>query len=223
MCSAPVFCHERIIQKKIHTFVNELIQLDVIMTIPITKRGLQRVAQADEMLWKQARKDSGAMAALLQQHYVFLHKYMLKVTMNRTLAEDLVQDTMVKAIENIGTYEGRSKFSTWLISIATRLYLDRLRRLKREKRWQENEQAQALRALKFEALSAGSEWPDAAEALAELDDDVRLPILLKYYYGYTVDEIAAWMDIPSGTVKSRIHNGLKKLRKELTADDATTG
>ncbi len=161
------------------------------------------------------------MAALLQQHYAFLHKYMLKVTMNRTLAEDLVQDTMVKAIENIGTYQGRSKFSTWLISIATRLYLDRLRRLKREKRWQENEQAQALRALKFEAMSTGSEWPDAAEALAELEDDVRLPILLKYYYGYTVDEIAGWMDIPSGTVKSRIHNGLKKLRKELTADEAT--
>lgn len=177
------------------------------------------MAQADELLWSKARKDSGAMAALLQQHYTFLYKYMLKATMNRTLAEDLVQDTMVKAIERIGTYQGRSQFSTWLISIGTRLYLDRLRRLKREKRWQENEQAQALRAMKFEAMSAGSDWPAAAEALAALDEDVRLPILLKHYYGYTVDEIAAWMDVPSGTVKSRIHNGLKKLRKELTADD----
>lgn len=173
----------------------------------------------DEPLWKRARKDGGAMAVLLQEHYAFLYKYMLKVTMNRTLAEDLVQDTMVKAIENIGSYQGRSKFSTWLISIGTRLYLDNRRRHTRERQWREQEQAQALRALKFEALSSGSDWPEAMDALAALEEDVRLPILLKHYYGYTVEEIAGWMNVPAGTIKSRIHNGLKRVRKEMNQDD----
>ncbi len=177
------------------------------------------VTQAEETLWKQARSDSKAMAVLLQQHYAFLYKYMLKATMNRTIAEDLVQDTMLKAIENIASYHGKSKFSTWLISIGTRLYLDALRRGKRERKWQETEQAQALRALKYEAASAGSDFPEAMEALAGMEEHVRLPILLKYYYGYTVDEIAAWMDIPAGTVKSRMHNGMKRLRKELSEHD----
>lgn len=170
----------------------------------------------EEQLIKLARKDDRAMAALLQQNYSFLHNYLLKVTMNRVLTDDLVQDTMMKAIESFGSYQGKSKFSTWLISIGTRLYLDSLRRQKRERKWLENEQGQALRALKFEAASSGSGWSEAMEALAAIDEDVRLPILLKHYYGYTVDEISSMMGIPSGTVKSRIHNGLKRLREELS-------
>ncbi|MNH35900.1 RNA polymerase sigma factor SigY [compost metagenome] len=46
-----------------------------------------------------------------------------------------------------------------------------------------------------------------------------MPVLLKYYYGYAQEEIAAMLDIPVGTVKSRLHNGLKQLRKELAGHE----
>ncbi|PZD95688.1 RNA polymerase sigma factor SigY [Paenibacillus sambharensis] len=176
------------------------------------------MTEAEERIWQQARTDNKALAALLQQHYPFLYKYMLKITMDRNLAEDLVQDTMLQAIENISAYEGRSKFSTWLIAIGTRLYMDAMRRKVRERKHQEAERLQALRSMKFMSAAAGGSWPEAMEALAELDYDIRVPIMLKHYYGYTVDEIAEWMNIPAGTVKSRMHNGLKKLRKELSAN-----
>jgi len=161
------------------------------------------------------RRDPQVLAEQLRENYTFLYNYLLKVTMNRSLAEDLVQDTMLRAIEKIAGYRGGAKFSSWLISIATRLYMDSLRRYKRERAWREQEQAQALRSLRYEAALRQEDWPEALDALAELNPDHRVPILLKYYYGYSQDEIAAWLDIPPGTVKSRLHNGLHQLRKEL--------
>ncbi|RUS47328.1 RNA polymerase sigma factor SigY [Cohnella sp. AR92] len=162
------------------------------------------------------RGDEKALASLLQANYTVLYRYMLKVTMNKSLAEDLVQETMLKAIERIGTFRAKAKFSTWLISIGTRLYMDEMRRKGRERKWRTDEQA--LQAIRFEAAMSQEEWPRALDALADLPPDTRVPILLKYYYGYSYEEIAQWLDIPLGTVKSRLHNGLNRLRKELNED-----
>jgi len=57
------------------------------------------------------------------------------------------------------------------------------------------------------------------DALSKLDNIIRFPLLLKHYYGYSYEEISKKMSIPLGTVKSRIHNGLKFLRKELGCDE----
>ncbi|UVI31326.1 RNA polymerase sigma factor SigY [Paenibacillus spongiae] len=169
----------------------------------------------DEAILKQAvRGDGQALAVLLRDNYTLLYRYMLKVTMNKAMAEDLVQETMLKAIERIGSFQLRSKFSTWLISIGTRLYMDEMRKKKRERNWQNTEQA--MQSIRFDAAMRQDEWPEALDALADMPYDIRVPILLKYYYGYAYEEIAKWLDIPVGTVKSRLHNGLKHLRKELS-------
>ncbi|MFD0619856.1 MULTISPECIES: RNA polymerase sigma factor SigY [Paenibacillus] len=159
------------------------------------------------------RGDDQALAQLLHEHYTFLMKYLIKVTMNPSLAEDLVQETMLKCIEKISYYNGSSKFSSWMITIATRLYIDMMRKRKVEQRWQEQEQA--LRGVQWHMQQHQEAWTDAIDALSRLRYDMRLPILLKHYYGYAYDEIAEMMDIPQGTVKSRIYNGLQQLRKEL--------
>lgn len=163
------------------------------------------------------RGDRTAMSMLLQRHYTFLVKYLIKITLQPSLAEDLAQETMLKGIEKIKLYNGQSKFSSWLITIGTRLYIDSLRKRKRELRWQEQEQS--LRKLRWQAEHGGSTWSDALDALGGLAEDIRVPIILKHYYGYAYEEIAEMMDIPAGTVKSRIHNGLKSLRKELAEDE----
>ena len=96
------------------------------------------MADLDELeIIKYAQQgDQDAFAKLFQIHYSFLYKYVLKMTLNQQTAEDLVQDTMLKGYDNIKQYNGQSKFSTWLITIATRLYLDQQRRKKREWFWQ---------------------------------------------------------------------------------------
>ncbi|RCW44151.1 RNA polymerase sigma (SigY) subunit [Paenibacillus prosopidis] len=178
-------------------------------------KGAFTLVQDETILIKQAiRGDSRALSELLRQHYSFLYQYVLKVTMNKARAEDVTQETMLKAIEKISTFQGKAKFSTWLITIASRLVVDRIRRNEREKQWLQEEQS--LRAMRYDTLQRMNEWPEALQALGELHSDIRIPVLLKYYYGYAQEEISTMLDIPVGTVKSRLHNGLKQLRKELT-------
>jgi RNA polymerase sigma-70 factor (ECF subfamily) len=169
-----------------------------------------------ELIRQAVRGDAVALSLLLQQHYSFLMKYLIKITLNPPLAEDLTQETMIKCIEKIRLYNGTSKFSSWLITIATNLYIDDLRRKKREQNWQMQEQA--LRKMRWQAAHQQEDWPDVLDALGHLSEDVRVPIILKHYYGYSYEEISDILQIAKGTVKSRIHNGLKSLRKELTHD-----
>ncbi|MEC0372417.1 RNA polymerase sigma factor SigY [Paenibacillus chibensis] len=183
------------------------------------KHGKEQGLRLDELkLIKRAQRgDSQAMAQLLQAHYSFLMKYLIKMTMNPALAEEVAQETMLRCIEKIRLYNDTSKFSSWLITLATRIYIDQMRRTKVEKRWKDQEQA--LRRTEWQLKARQEEWTDAMEALSRLDYEWRLPILLKHYYGYAYEEIADMMDIPPGTVKSRVHHGLQQLRKELTTDE----
>lgn len=165
-----------------------------------------------ELIASAQRGDAAALALLLQQHYLAVKKYLITVTFDRALAEDLTQETMIRAIQRIGQYAGKAQFSTWLISIATNLYTDTLRRYQRERRLLE----------RYDHPSAVTEdepaFFDLMERLRALPRDVALPIIMRHYYGYSYEQIAAWMKIPVGTAKSRIHNGIRAVRKEAEAD-----
>ncbi|BCB02880.1 RNA polymerase sigma factor SigY [Bacillus sp. KH172YL63] len=171
-----------------------------------------------EKQWiKQAKKGNHeAFALLFREHYPFLLKYLIKVTMDRDQAEELAQETMATCVEKIHQYHGKAKFSSWLISIATNRFIDLQRKKKREQEWKHEEVN--IRKLRWEMESRNEEWNDVLGALAGLSEDVRLPIILKHYYGYSYEEIGRMMDISQGTVKSRVHNGIARLRKELKID-----
>jgi len=175
------------------------------------------MAELDELkIIKNAQQgDQEAFAKLFQTHYSFLYKYVIKMTLNQQTAEDLVQDTMLKGYDNIKKYNGQSKFSTWLITIATRIYLDQQRKRKREWFWKKSEKEQLLRSLQWQLSYKGFEWNDVMDGFEKLKFEVRAAILLKHYYGYTNEEIGNMMGIREGTVKSRIHNGMKEIREEL--------
>ena len=173
----------------------------------------------EEKEWVAAAKkgDSQALAYLFQQNYSFLVHYLIKLTYSLELAEDLAQETMAKAMEHLMKFNGQSKFSTWLISIATRIYIDQKRKQKREDTWQKQEQA--LRLIKWQTQSANEDWNNMLESLGKIKDEFRIPIILKHYYGYSYDEIAHMLKIAEGTVKSRVHKGIQLVRKELMEDD----
>lgn len=175
--------------------------------------------QALESIRRAQQGDASALSLLLREHYTYLFKYLIKVTMDPLLAEDLVQDTMVRCMEKINTYNGTSSFSSWLITIATRIFIDRKRRFKREMAWKKREQQeQGVRSIRWRFESRGEEWSTVLDSLSRLPSTQRVAVLLKHYYGYSYDEIGAIMQIPSGTVKSRVSNGLSQLRKELNED-----
>lgn len=163
-------------------------------------------------LAKQGNQE--ALAELFRSHYTLLRSYLIKIALRPELAEDLTQETMIKAMQKIKLYDPRkAKFSTWLITIASRLYLDQVRRDKRNQ--QMLEEKQALRRLLWQAQAANEDWHEVLDVLATLSPAVRMPIIMKHYYGYSHEEIAAMLDVPAGTIKSRIHNGIRRIRKEL--------
>lgn len=173
----------------------------------------------DQRIIKEAQQgNAAALAELLRDHYTFLHKYLLKVTLDPSLAEDICQDTMLRSMEKITSYNGSSSFSSWLITIATRLYIDRIRRSKREKEWSLR-QEQGIRSIRWQFESRNEEWSDVLEALSQLPSPQRVAVLLKHYYGYGYEEIGVMLQIPEGTAKSRVAYGLKQLRRELEKDE----
>lgn len=166
-----------------------------------------------DLIASAKRGDQLAFAILFRNNYPFLVKYLIKITMNPDTSEELAQETMAKCVEKISLFNGKSKFSSWLITIATNLYIDQKRKSKRERNWKAQEEA--LRRMKWHLESRNEEWNDTLSALGKLKDEIRIPIILKHYYGYSYEEIGNMMNISSGTVKSRVHNGIMSVREEL--------
>lgn len=172
----------------------------------------------DELIGKARRGNKEALAQLLYNQYEMLYRYLLKFTLNAGIAEDITQETMVRAIEKFDWYDPeKAKFSTWLISIAQHLYVDSLRKRKHEDRYIKVDPEEWLQE---EAPQQDEEWEQVLQILAGLTEGVKLPIVLKHYYGYEYEEIASIMHMPVGTVKSRVHYGLACIRKELRQDGA---
>ncbi|QWU15482.1 RNA polymerase sigma-70 factor, ECF subfamily [Paenibacillus sophorae] len=173
--------------------------------------------EESQIIRKAQRGDRLALAQLLQHHYAFIYKYLLKLTMDPALAEDVTQDTIVRCMEKIALYNGSSSFSSWMITIATRLYIDRMRRRNREEEWIRREQG--IRSIRWRFEAQGEEWSDVLDALSRVPLPQRIALLLKHYYGYSYGEIGRILGIPEGTAKSRAAYGLRQLREELKEDD----
>jgi RNA polymerase sigma-70 factor (ECF subfamily) len=126
------------------------------------------------------------------------------------LAEDVTQETFLVAQRKLRAYRTEVSPRTFLLGIAVRIAANALRKHRREVdiEW-------------FQANPSNdpsAEWIDVLElrrALDQLSDDHRLVVQLHEFEGLTYDEIAAVLDIPSGTVKSRLHHAFAKLRQTL--------
>ena len=170
-----------------------------------------------ELISYAKKGDHRSFAILFRDHYPILVKYLMKITMDPDIAEEFAQATMAKCVEKIHLFNGKSKFSSWLITIATNLYIDQTRKKKREREWNQTEAAS--RKLQWQMESRNEEWTDALEAIGKLAQEMRIPLILKHYYGYSYEEIGEIMNIAAGTAKSRVHHGLLAVRRELKLDD----
>lgn len=130
------------------------------------------------------------------------------ITGRRALADDVVQDAFERAFRSLPTYEPTAPFERWLARIVTNRAIDLLRRERRE-------------APLEEAAEVAVEWAgnedDAAlrRAVAALEPERRLAVVLRYWLDMTPAEIAELSDTPVGTVHSRLARGLADLRRVL--------
>ena len=140
------------------------------------------------------------------------------VLRNSADAEDVAQEALLRAYRRFDRLRDRNRFRAWLVRIAFRLALDRLRSGKRRELrdtlWSQPEQQ--LPTATAEDLAASNEFQARLEnALAELPEKFRLVLLLAAMEGHTIEEIAGMLGISTGTVKSRIFYARKQLAEKL--------
>ena len=139
------------------------------------------------------------------------------VLRNTAEAEDVAQEAILRAYRRFERLKDRN-FRAWLVRIAFRLALDRLRSLKRQEQretlWSRPEGKPPSPTA--EDLAAASEFQaHLDQALEELPEKQRLVLLLSAMEGHTIEEVAAMLGLPVGTVKSRIFTARKKLAEKL--------
>jgi RNA polymerase sigma-70 factor (ECF subfamily) len=144
---------------------------------------------------------------------------------NRHEAEDIAQEAFIRAYVNIDSYNSKFKFSTWLYRITTNLCIDRIRK-KKPDYYLDAEVAGTEGLTLYSQVPSKTRLPEDDVETLEIQDAIqreitRLPekyrsvIVLKYIEELSLNEISEILDLPLGTVKTRIHRGREALRKQL--------
>jgi RNA polymerase sigma-70 factor, ECF subfamily len=174
-------------------------------------------ATSDEALMARiAAGDRDAMRALYVRHHMRVHRFVLRLVRNQTVAEDVISETFLDVWRQAGSFEGRSAVSTWLLAIARFKALSILRRKKEDELDEDG----------ITALVDPVDNPEVAaqkrdtgqilrQCLTALSRDHREIIDLVYYHEKSVEEVAKIVGIPEATVKTRMFYARKRLSKLL--------
>lgn len=169
---------------------------------------------------RSGNHDSFAELVELYKDGVFAVAY--KILYDRGEAEDAAQETFIRAYTRIDTYDSQYKFKTWIYRIATNVAIDRLR--KRKPEYSMDAEIAGTDGLTYQDhLADEAPQPDAQvvhreirgemhEAIKQLPDKYRIPLLLKYVDDLSLKEISVMIDMPVATVKTRIFRGREMLK-----------
>jgi RNA polymerase sigma-70 factor (ECF subfamily) len=165
--------------------------------------------------------DRFALDQLLRHHYELIHAVCRRIAGSTRDADDACQEALIKIVRNLPRFDGRSSFSTWAYRIATNASLDELRKQQRRPALHVVADSDRPEAVDLTADLAAQSFPDQLlldDALARLPEDLRLAVVLRDVAGFDYAEIADTLDVPVGTVKSRISRGRSSLASYLRLD-----
>jgi RNA polymerase sigma-70 factor (ECF subfamily) len=180
----------------------------------------------DSAAAEEARKgDQHAFRLLVERHSRALFRVTYRMTQNEQDAEDLVQETFLRAYKQIHRFDGRSAFGTWLHRIAVNCSLDLIRvRKSRNERQPSTSSEQTVGWL--EQITARDPSPERLSqsqqiagllkpALEELSEMERTAFVLRHYEGCGIDEIARTLNVESNAAKHSVFRAVQKLRRAL--------
>jgi RNA polymerase sigma-70 factor (ECF subfamily) len=170
------------------------------------------------------RRDPELLDRLIERFQHRLLRYLVFLTGNRELAEDIFQETWIRVMERGKQYNGKSKFDTWLFAIARHLVID----------WSRKKTTTSLEALQeqygnehafdvpasgpspFDAVTSRENRESVQAALTQLDSLHREVLVLRFHEELSLEEIAIVTGAPLSTVKSRLYRGLAALKPSFS-------
>lgn len=174
----------------------------------------------DEELIEEIKSGSkAAIEILIRRYYNEIYGFIYRRTQQQSLSYDLTQEVFVKMARSVSSFEGKSKFRNWLITIALNQVRDYMRSKKRdfidiESEWIEQTLTDTRDNVTY-LYEKKEESQEIRDALKQLPDFQSEAIILKYFHGYKYKEISEITNSTESAVKSRIFQGLKKLSKIL--------
>lgn len=172
----------------------------------------------------RAQKGEGeAIAELIREHQDALYAFMLRLSGRPDVAEDMVQEAFVRVIKNIDRFDTRFRFSTWIFTIARRLYVNHIQK-HRPASESEIIDVWASDAARPEDLLMVEEQRDhltrildvAIECLTPLQREI---VTLFHQQHWSIEAVSTHLSMPEGTIKSHLHRARRRMQAAIVGDD----
>lgn len=174
----------------------------------------------DDQKWIRRAQDGSRRAfdKLVREYVPRIFRLLYDMTSNYEDAQDLTQEAFLKAFVSIKSYRGDAKFSTWLYRIAYNVAIDFLRKDKKMQRtgWESQEKMASLKTYDpSNSVSYTGEGDAIQEALRHLTHPQRTAVILSYYHGFRMKEIAELLGCSESTARVHLFRALRRLKDEL--------
>jgi RNA polymerase sigma-70 factor (ECF subfamily) len=181
----------------------------------LTEQHSEYAALSDPELVEASLTDLDAFGELIRRHQDFVYGAALRIVRNPVMAQDLAQEAFVRAHKALPGFRGQAQVRSWLYRIATNLALNAVQRRK-----EYPSETLPDRPAKYDPASDAVNQAmrkDIEEAISELPDKLKEPLVLREYEGMSYQDIADRLDMPLNTVRTRILRARRALRDRLEA------
>lgn len=166
----------------------------------------------EKIVYLLQKGDKAALNLLYENYSNSLYGVILKITINEELAKDALQETFVKVWKNAKKYDSKkANLFTWLFRIARNTAIDKLR--SHNNRFEKEVQIDKSNVYILPATSINQDTIDLQKHVATLEEKYQIVLKALFFEGMTQQEASDELDIPLGTIKSRLKIGLRELKK----------
>ena len=167
---------------------------------------------------KAASGDRSAFRELVLEHSHAMFRVAWRLTSDKGVAEDIVQDALIKAWRKLGDFRMESSFRSWLHRITVNTAMDYLRKQAKRKKIETEEPEWESQPVDGNPIQPGDQLDirrQTQAAMMKLSDTERSALLLRHYEGHSIKEISQMLEMTTGACKQTIFRAVKKMRREL--------